>query len=279
MDVRIRNENGEWVQPLEYQKEAYIKFTSETNVFSRNEMKKYTINTMDGIYECCIEKNNMYDIKIYIDENHKYPIVNYNDVKVFLTDVTSIGWYRARDYQIWSFYDFIYSDVEVKYYKSNDGGINDEIINYTVIPLALPMGIIFKISKNENGTIYYEKNDINRTRVRISNNEYERIGYQGYYNRITDSGNFTIDYSYVQNNDNNNVIIGKIDNMKLLMKEVDDDETMCLICNVYERNIRIKPCNHEYMCSICCKNMLKKTPNKKLCPFCRVNITDVCCIE
>ena len=50
---------------------------------------------------------------------------------------------------------------------------------------GLPPNIIFSISRNDNNSVYYERNDGNRARVRICDNHAARIGYRGYYSRMT----------------------------------------------------------------------------------------------
>ena len=50
---------------------------------------------------------------------------------------------------------------------------------------GLPPNIIFSISRNDNNSVYYERNDGNRARVRICDNHSARIGYRGYYSRMT----------------------------------------------------------------------------------------------
>ena len=51
---------------------------------------------------------------------------------------------------------------------------------------GLPPNIIFSISRNDNNSVYYERNDGSRGRVRICDNNSARIGYRGYYARMTD---------------------------------------------------------------------------------------------
>jgi hypothetical protein len=50
---------------------------------------------------------------------------------------------------------------------------------------GLPPNIIFSISRNENNSVYYERNDERGTRVRICDNHMARIGYRGFYTRMT----------------------------------------------------------------------------------------------
>ena len=55
---------------------------------------------------------------------------------------------------------------------------------------GLPPNIIFSISRNDNNSVYYERNDGNRARVRICDNNSARIGYRGYYARMTSDIDF-----------------------------------------------------------------------------------------
>lgn len=50
---------------------------------------------------------------------------------------------------------------------------------------GLPTNIIFSISRNDNNSVYYERNDGSGARVRICDNHTARIGYRGYYKRMT----------------------------------------------------------------------------------------------
>jgi hypothetical protein len=125
----------------------------------------------DGYYKTYIIKD---DVKL--------SIVDWNDVKVFLCDIPKPKWCDAKPYQTWAFYDFLCNNKIEEIYASK----NSWISNYVEIPYNdISPNIIFKISYNENGSISYEKDDDNKTRIRMSNNHHERTYYQGFYNRIT----------------------------------------------------------------------------------------------
>jgi len=49
----------------------------------------------------------------------------------------------------------------------------------------LPPNIIFSIGRNENNSVYYEKNESGPIRVRICDSEYACNGYLGFFTRIT----------------------------------------------------------------------------------------------
>jgi hypothetical protein len=57
---------------------------------------------------------------------------------------------------------------------------------------GLPPNIIFSISRNDNNSVYYERNDGSGARVRICDNHTARIGYHGYYARMTSDIGFII---------------------------------------------------------------------------------------
>jgi len=139
-----------------------------------------------------LDTEKIYDNYIFIKEgyyktfiirnNEKLPIANWNDVKVFLYDVPNPRWVDARLYQTWAFYRFLYNNNTEEKYASK----NSFVSNHIEIPYDdIDSNIIFKFSYNENGSISYEKNDYNKTRIRISNNSKERSYYQGFYNRMT----------------------------------------------------------------------------------------------
>ena len=114
-------------------------------------------------------------------ENIKYPIADWDNVFVFLTDIDNPRWVNARPYQTWAFYDFIYKNQKEILYASKHSSIR----NYIELPFDIVNNIIFKLYYNENGSISYEKDDLNKTNVRISNNNDEMSYYKGFYNRIT----------------------------------------------------------------------------------------------
>jgi len=195
------------------------------------------------------------------------PIADWDNVKVFLLDQTPVNWYSARNYQTWAYFDFIYSNEHTRHYKSKET-VNHE--NHIEIPIDnIYPNIIFSLSRNENGTIFYEKNDIERTRVRISNNENARQGYYGYYQRMT----VNIFPTYVTNNNvTNNNILELPSNIPII--KTLDDELMCIVCCDIQQNIKFIPCNHTSMCSECYKNYNKK----KECIICRGKINNICII-
>jgi hypothetical protein len=132
--------------------------------------EKYTF-VKDGYYKTFIVQDNIYS-----------PITDWDDVKVFLCDISNPQWVHARNYQTWAFYDFLYNDKPESKYASK----NSNILDHVEIPIEnIDPNIIFKMSYNSNGSVSYEKNDYHKTKVRISNNPHERSYYQGFHYRMT----------------------------------------------------------------------------------------------
>ena len=131
--------------------------------------------------------NNDAYLPTYIrDGNEVYPITDFEDVRVFLVDANPTDWYAARNYQIWAYYDFIYDNEPRKVYASKYSSYLAYPADTVEIDIdGLSPNIIFSISRNDNNSVYYERNDGNRARVRICDNHTARIGYRGYYSRMT----------------------------------------------------------------------------------------------
>jgi hypothetical protein len=239
------------------------------------------------------------------DRQHVFPVIDMADVKVFLTDVANshANWFKARDYQAWAYRDFMYDETkpQVKYYASRHSShLFFQTTNYrdvvTIELDGLSPNIIFKLSRNENGSVYYEKNDRNASRIRICDCETARSGYLGYYQRITDVTNFIIippvasaaseneyqDFtgylheinataaltaSYYQNH-----------SIKLPLTpgtysvQTDNEEEQCIMCFKNKSTLRLHPCGHKVMCPDCYHKM-----EKGECPICRSSIIKLTC--
>jgi len=109
-----------------------------------------------------------------------------------------------------------------------------------VLPIIPP--IDFEIARNDNGTIFYKKNDMGRTRVRISDNQQARNGYLGFYRRMTDMADFVgqvakpVDQpltQIVQPNSNGYLPLPP----NIVIRQTLDDNKMCITCNDIEQNI------------------------------------------
>ena len=249
--------NGHWTQ-------AGPKFTAmfEKYVY-QNSFYREVPYIEDGI--TIFRENNEPYNACYIDTgSQKIPICNWNDVKIFLVDREPVDWHNARDYQTWAYYDYIYDNKVKKTYVSR-GSIN--IANAIVINIDnLQPNIIFSLSRNENNSIYMEKNDVNRTHVRICDNEWPRLGYRGYYYRMTMDPGMILISPDVNNSLQNNIHIPG--NIPLI--ETDNIEEQCIMCYKYKKNVKFEPCAHNISCVGCCKKLLS---NK--CPICKNDIINV----
>jgi len=260
MDIKIRI-NNKWILPNNYQIEAFIKFKNNENHFQGEREHNFNYN---GINYSIKRLGDQYYGGIHIINNDiNIPIADWNDVKVFLLD-NVVNWYDARNYQKWCYFNFIYNNDIKRSYKSKDTlGFNDHI----EIPIDyLEPYIIFSISRNDNGTIYYEKNDISRTKIRISDNNQARLGYLGYYHRMTDFS--PMDFMVIDSVSSSSKL--KLPN-NILIKKTNNEELMCIICNDNEQNIRFLNCKHTNVCSECFKQLTKSNE----CPICKQPISNI----
>lgn len=251
-NIKVRI-NDNWVPARDYQIEAFKQFKN-----NNDEEYKYD---NDDIAFTISRRGNKFHGGTYITRSDATtcPISDWNDVKVFLLDVPEVGWYEGRDYQVWAYFDFIYSDDDERFYKSN-GTKNYK--NYHIIQLPLPKNIVFRISRNDNGTIFYERNDAVRTRIRISDNHTARSGYQGYYNRMTMDMGFDIMPKAVVKKP----VLPK----GLIIEKTLEDDCMCVVCNDNQQNIKFEPCNHTNTCSECYNSL-----EKNECPICKQQIEHI----
>lgn len=256
-------------------------------------------------------------VKVFRESNDRYkptyishtngqniPIIDMADVKVFLTDVTNANWFKARDYQAWAYRDFLFdtSEPRMKYYASRHSShLFFQTSNYrdvvTIELDGLLPNIIFKLSRNENGSVYYEKNDRNASRVRICDNETARSGYLGFYRRLTDVGDFIItpapiavvpdntygpeyqDFaSYLHQINAAAAPVYQNRSVKLPLApgtqsiQTDNEEEQCIMCFKNKSTICLYPCGHNVMCPDCYNKI-----EKGECPICRSDIIKVTC--
>lgn len=242
------------------------------------------------------------------------PIIDMMDVKVFLTDVPNANWFKARNYQAWAYRDFMFDATEpqVKYYASRHSShLFFQTSNYrdvvTIEIDGIPPNIIFKLSRNEYGSVYYEKNDGSRSRVRICDNETARSGYLGFYRRITDVGDFIISHAvatsvvapavvtthdaYGPEHQDFASYLHEINataaaaasayqnhDIKLPLAagthsiQTDNEEEQCIMCFKNKSMVRVYPCGHKVMCPDCYDKM-----EKGECPICRGDIIKLIC--
>jgi hypothetical protein len=214
------------------------------------------------------------------------PIMDLNDVSVFIVDnrsVRSANWLAAREYQVWAYRDFMYDhhrSIKKSYmsrgsnpiaYNSNDRILANQIVTIDV-PDILP-NIVFNISRNDNNSVYFERNDEVGSRVRICDNQYARSGYLGFYMRITMDPGFVVMPPHPLG-----AGAGDADATHTLHsithlhapEETDDEERQCILCFKFRINARFSPCEHKVCCSSCYSKMAKNE-----CPVCRAEITQV----
>ena len=227
--------------------------------------------------------------EILLGNGTTIPIIDMNDISVFIVDNLGMGranWLSAREYQVWAYRDFMYDphrSIKKSYmsrgtlpisYESNDNILANQIVTIDVANI-LP-NIVFNISRNDNNSVYFERNDVGGSRVRICDNEYARMGYLGFYTRITMDPGIVVTppqpiyYGWLG--------MGMaLDASALLStahlpepEEIDDEEHQCILCFKYRVNARFSPCAHTVCCSSCYSKM-----EKNECPVCRAEITQL----
>jgi len=221
-----------------------------------------------------------------IMENNQFaiPIIDLNDIYVFLTDhpPNEPNWVPARLHQIWAYRDYIYDrnrSVKKSYMTlgthpfvyENDANI---LVNQMVtidIPNLLP-NIVFNISRNDNNSVYFERNNEFRTRVRICDSQFARIGYLGFYRRITMDPGIIVyppELPPIPSASPNLLSVAHLSPLEEIDGDGDNDK-QCIMCVRYRVNARFSPCEHQVCCSYCYLKFSKNT-----CPICRAEITRV----
>jgi len=218
--------------------------------------------------------------------NAKYPIIDLNDIHVFLVEgVTGngsrngAGWVKSRNYQAWAYIDFVYDTTAArkcymsKYstYLAFPPGFDSR--NVVTIDIEdLPPNIIFSMGVNENNSVYYEKNESGPIRVRICDNAYARSGYLGFFTRITmDIGMEIVSGADPASASASASAIAMIcdgGSPPLVITENDDEQ--CILCCKYKKNVKYENCNHMITCYECFKNLVKKE-----CPVCKSKIVKI----
>jgi len=210
-----------------------------------------------------------------------HAIMDCADVKVFLQDADPVDWYPARNYQMWAFRDFIYDPARPvrKFYASKysshlffqRGSTNR---NVTDIDLdGLPPNIIFSISRNENGSVYYERNDAHGTRVRICDHEGARAGFRGFYNRITMDPGIIVVPQTQQTIQLNQPMPSYTASSAVPLQlpplisahKTSVEEDQCIMCYENAKNLTFGPCAHTIACSECYVRLMKP----RECPVCK----------
>lgn len=287
-DIRVKFGNT-WQPANEDQCAAYIAYKSQTNYFIE---QPYTHSNGITIFRENYNgqhKNDSYMPTFFKLEgslqypNEKYPIIDVNDIHIFLMDGVEgdrsrngAGWVKSRNYQAWAYIDFIYDSAPKKHYMSKyssylafPAGVNRANI-VTIDIDGLQSNIIFSISRNDNNSVYYERNDAQQSRVRICDNEYARVGFLGYYTRITMDIPVEIipPASSVATNENIHAFLSDSLMPPPPIDETSNEDEQCILCYKNKKNIEYIPCGHIISCIVCFEKLVKKE-----CPICKVKIT------
>ena len=275
-DIRVKIGDG-WSTASVDQKAAYIAYKSRRHYYTET---PYTHETGITIFR---PDNDSYMATYFKLEGSvrnpvMHPIIDMNDIRIFLMDgVTGngsrngAGWVKARNYQSRAYIDFVYDTTVRKCYMSKYStylafppGFDSR--NVVTIDIdGLSPNIIFSMSRNDNNSVYYEKNDNVSTRVRICDNEYARIGFLGFFTRITmDPGIIVIPPSGVVAH---TVIC---DDILPPLIEISNEDEQCILCYKYKKNIKYQPCNHVISCYECFGKLVRKE-----CPVCKRKIEKI----
>lgn len=224
-----------------------------------------------------------------MENNHvSIPIIDINDIYVFLTDhpPNDPNWVAARSYQIWAYRDYVYDRnrmVKKSYmtrgtyrfvYENDIHMLANQMV--TIDVANVPPNIVFNISRNDNNSVYYERNDTMRRRIRICDSQFARIGYLGYYTRLTmDPGMIVIyppELPSIPSASPNLLSVAHLSPLEEIADADTDTDTdqRCILCVRYRVNARFSPCEHKVCCSECYSKM-----SKNECPICRAEITRV----
>ena len=209
------------------------------------------------------------------------PIIDMNDIYAFIVDNQSMSranWMPCREYQAWAYRDFIYDTHRStkKSYMSRYSSylaFTNTILANQIVTIDLPdlnPNIIFNVSRNENNSVYFERNDASGSRVRMCDNEYARAGYLGFYTRLTmDPGIIVIPPppGAGPNTGSSPSVLLSTSHLPPL-EETDDESLQCILCNSHQVNVKFSPCEHKISCSGCYSKMTKNE-----CPVCRSTIS------
>jgi len=220
--------------------------------------------------------------EILLGNGATIPIIDMNDISVFIVDnprMPRANWLPARDYQVWAYRDFMYDShrsIKKSYmsrgtlaisYESNDNILANQIVTIDVANIS--PNIVFNISRNDNNSVYFERNDVGGSRVRICDNEYARAGYLGFYTRITMDPGIVVMTPPSASHVAHSASLLSTSHINE-PEETDDEEFQCILCFKNRVNVRFSPCAHTVCCSSCYSKM-----SKNECPVCRAEITQI----
>ena len=231
----------------------------------------------------------IHDTMIALPSSSVTPILDMNDISVFIipqTGMSRANWLPSREYQAWAYRDFIYDEhhsIKKSYmshntspivYETNVNILANQIVTIPIVNIA--PNIVFNISRNDNNSVYFERNDAVGSRVRICDHSQARAGYLGFYTRMTmDPGIVVIPPQYVNAYPHYGAVAAAAAAAYVLLptahipapEETDDEEHQCILCFRYRINAKFSPCKHTVCCSECYSKMTKNE-----CPVCRAAI-------
>jgi len=270
--ITTREGSAQWVPAPSEWAAAYLQYKARP-MYSQELPSNY--NNQFLVYR---QENNHYmPTRIQCsDTGDVHPIMDCADVRVFLQDATPVNWYPARNYQMWAFRDFIYDPErpERKFYASQYSShlfFQRGSSNRTVVAIdldGLPPNIIFSMSRNENGSVYYERNDAHGTRVRICDHEGARAGFRGFYTRMT------MDPGIIVTPPQQHTVSSAVPLQLppgLVAQKTNVEEDQCILCYENAKNLTFSPCAHAVMCSECYVQQIKP----RECPICRQGIASL----
>jgi hypothetical protein len=210
------------------------------------------------------------------------PIADFNNVQVFLVDRQPADWVPTHPYQRWAYLDFIYSgDQERRYFGSNRStppgfykiprdelrSSDGQAIDIFTAPVR------FTMSLNRNGSLYYQRDDAGRTRVRISDDACFRRGYKLTYDHEARVHAASLPHLLSPFGHQQPAVRPPLPHGVVIMVATNDD-FQCIICNTNEQNIKFKPCGHTSTCSQCYPQTdpMRTEPR---CPMCRTVISSI----
>jgi hypothetical protein len=257
--------NNAWMMANDAEQNAFHHFKDHENVGSQ-------FTNEDGL-KYIIRRKVPFTGPIYMElfsedgegETEKIPIINFDDINVFMM----MEWRSARNYQQWCYADYLYSGKDVKHYMSA-GTSNLSLENgleYTVIfngmpdSPQIPPNIVFSVLKNENGTVFYQRNYGERVKVRMSDCKQAMNHYIDNLRRRAAAGEPRF-IAFKQKL----CLPGD-----LVISSSTNDDDMCIVCNDTKKNIMFLPCGHDHTCSLCWPMLT----NKEKCPYCKQQIINI----
>ncbi len=65
-------------------------------------------------------------------------------------------------------------------------------------------------------------------------------------------------------------------NVNFVVHETEDENEMCVVCNINKQNIKFLPCGHTTTCSVCAQEIMNRDYQNQLkCPMCRQIVTNI----